>query len=89
MGSRSEHGGAGAEAVAAAVAFDVVAEFGEFLEVALQGAVADAELTGEVGGGAGAGGEVLGEVQEAAGLVGSAGGHLSSGYGGAPVIGRC
>jgi hypothetical protein len=32
-----EGGGAGAEAVAAAVAFELVAEFGEFFEVALQG----------------------------------------------------
>jgi hypothetical protein len=58
-----EDRGAGAEAVAAAVAFDLVPEFGEFLEVALQGAVADAELAGEVGGGAGAGGEERGEVR--------------------------
>jgi hypothetical protein len=51
-----EGDGAGAQAAAAAVAFDLVAELGEFLEVVLQGAVADAELSGEVGGGAGAGG---------------------------------
>jgi hypothetical protein len=40
----------------------------------LQGALADAELSGEVGGGAGAGGQERGEVQEAGGLAGSAGG---------------
>jgi len=70
-----ERGAGAGEVVAAAAAFDGVPEFGEFLEIALQGAVADAELPGEVGGGAGAGGEVRGEVQEAGGLAGSAGGH--------------
>ena len=70
-----ESGGAGAESVAAVVAFDLVAEVGEFVEVALEGAVADAELAGEVGGCAGGGGEEGGQAEEAVGLVGSAGGH--------------
>jgi len=37
-------------------------ELGELIEIAWQGAVADAELPGEVGGGAGAGGKERGEA---------------------------
>lgn len=57
-----EGGAAGAQAVPAAVAFDGVPDLGELLEVALQGALADAELPGEVGGGAGAGLELRDEA---------------------------
>jgi len=58
-----------------AAALELVPELGQLLEVALQGAVADTELPGQVGGGARAGGEERGEAQEAGGLAGSAGGH--------------
>jgi hypothetical protein len=58
-----EGGAARAQVVAAAVAFDGVTDLGQLLEVALQRALADATLPGEVGGGAGAGGQECDEPQ--------------------------